>query len=96
MDVCTPLCAACPTTSTTLLAAAAAGGGGPQLLRARLYDLESRKRARATNAVRSAAMGSGERNEKIRTYNFPQASTPACLPACVGHVGIQRATQRGT
>ncbi|GFR47055.1 hypothetical protein Agub_g8740 [Astrephomene gubernaculifera] len=43
-----------------------------KVLRSRLFDLESQKRAREVEQQRSALLGSGERNERIRTYNYPQ------------------------
>jgi len=42
------------------------------ILRARLLDLEQRKREQEMSEMRRAQVGSGERSEKIRTYNFPQ------------------------
>lgn len=42
------------------------------VLRARLYAREQEKRARELGMSRLAQVGSGERAEKIRTYNFPQ------------------------
>ena len=42
------------------------------ILRARLYEMEAAKRAAEEAATRKAQVGSGERSEKIRTYNFPQ------------------------
>ena len=42
------------------------------VLRARLYALEEEKRAREIGSSRLAQVGTGERAEKIRTYNFPQ------------------------
>ncbi|HUZ66340.1 MAG TPA: peptide chain release factor 1 [Beijerinckiaceae bacterium] len=42
------------------------------LLRSRLYDLERRKLDEERAADRKSQVGSGDRSERIRTYNFPQ------------------------
>lgn len=42
------------------------------LLRAKLYDLECQKRHDAESEARKSQIGTGDRSEKIRTYNFPQ------------------------
>lgn len=43
------------------------------ILKARLYEMEEQKRQDEEDATRRSQIGSGERSEKIRTYNFPQS-----------------------
>jgi peptide chain release factor 1 len=42
------------------------------LLRATLYEAEQAKQHAAVSGARRAMMGSGDRSQRIRTYNFPQ------------------------
>jgi peptide chain release factor 1 len=44
-----------------------------RVLRARLYELQRKKREAEESAVRRAQIGTGERAEKIRTYNYPES-----------------------
>jgi peptide chain release factor 1 len=44
-----------------------------KVLRARLYEMEMRKQQEAIAKDRKSQVGTGERSEKIRTYNFPQS-----------------------
>ena len=44
-----------------------------KVLRARLYEMEMRKQQDAIAKDRRSQVGTGERSEKIRTYNFPQS-----------------------
>ena len=43
-----------------------------QMLRATIYDRKRREQEEAVDSMRRSQVGSGERAEKIRTYNFPQ------------------------
>ncbi len=42
------------------------------VLRSRLFDIEQQRQAQERGDVRRSQIGSGERSEKVRTYNFPQ------------------------
>jgi len=43
-----------------------------RVLKARLFEMEERKRQEERASVRRSQIGSGDRSERIRTYNFPQ------------------------
>ena len=42
------------------------------ILRARLYEIAVREKQSAEDELRRSQVGTGERSEKIRTYNYPQ------------------------
>ena len=44
-----------------------------KILKSRLYDLERQKRSDEQTSNRKSQIGTGERSEKIRTYNFPHS-----------------------
>ncbi len=43
-----------------------------KILRARLYDMELERQAKEISSERKSQVGTGDRSERIRTYNFPQ------------------------
>ena len=43
-----------------------------QILKAKLYDLEVQKQMQEITDLRRSQVGTGDRSERIRTYNFPQ------------------------
>lgn len=43
-----------------------------KILKTRLYDLKLREKEEAEGAIRKSKIGTGDRSEKIRTYNYPQ------------------------
>ena len=43
-----------------------------EILKSKLWDLELQKQKSEISEARKSQVGSGERSEKIRTYNFPQ------------------------
>ena len=43
------------------------------ILRAKLYEIETEKQRREVDESRRSQVGTGERSEKIRTYNYPQS-----------------------
>ncbi len=43
-----------------------------RILSAKLYEMEARKRNEARSSTRKALIGSGDRSQRIRTYNYPQ------------------------
>ena len=43
-----------------------------RMLRSKIYDIEREKQEKAVASERKSQVGSGDRSEKIRTYNYPQ------------------------
>lgn len=43
------------------------------MLRSKLYEMELKKQNEAVSSQRKSLVGSGDRSDKIRTYNYPQS-----------------------
>ena len=43
-----------------------------KILRARVYEAEKKKKTKKDQKIERVKIGSGDRSERIRTYNFPQ------------------------
>ena len=69
-----------------------------QIMRSKLYTFEAEKRAKELGEARLSQVGSGDRSEKIRTYNFPQdrvtdhrigqnfSGIPGIMSGKIGHI----------
>lgn len=44
-----------------------------RMLKAKIYEIEEEKKRKELSSTRKSMVGSGDRSEKIRTYNFPQS-----------------------
>ena len=77
-----------------------------KILRARLFEAQRRKQRMEQSTERKGLIGSGDRSERIRTYNFPQVLLPSAschvsvggrdtLAVCAGNVCIDSGNGRG-
>lgn len=55
-------------------------------LHCRVYELERQKMLASRSELRSLANGTGDRTDKIRTYNFPQVLNVQCFTVIISHV----------
>lgn len=67
-----------------------------KILRSKLYEAEQQKQAAAIAAERKSQVGSGDRSDRIRTYNFPKTESPITGSSAMCAISIFKACSTAT